>query len=122
MFKSKCSKCGCTGIHACMGTPGTPMSKIQLAELEKAIISIRKSENQPKRNEDMSLSISLTKEQIKQLAIYAGYNVQDISGSDSSTEYVIRQGTINGESGEPEYNGLLAYDKDYPEDGAIPLE
>ena len=116
LLTGKCPKCGCTGVHACMGAPGTPMTASQLIELEEAINHIIKTEEE-RRN-----TMTLTKEQIKQLAIFAGFYVQDISGSEPGTEYEVRQGTIAGENGESDYNGLIAYDREYPEDGAISLE
>lgn len=116
ILQGKCPKCGCTGIHACMGTPAKPMTAKQLTELENAILHIIKTEEERKNK------MTLTKEQIKNLAIFAGFHVQDISGSEPGTEYVIREGTIKGENGAPDYNGLIAYDKEYPEDGAIDLD
>lgn len=104
------------GIHACMGSPGKPMTSKQLAQLENAILHIIKTEEERKNK------MTLTKEQIKHLAIFAGFHVQDISGSEPGTEYEVRPGTIAGENGEPDYNGLIAYDKEYPEDGAISLD
>jgi len=116
LLTGKCPKCGCTGIHACMGAPVAPMTAHQLQKLENVIKHIAQSEKERKN------TMTLTKEQIKNLAIFAGFHVQDISGSEASTEYVVRDGTITGENGAPDYNGLIAYDREYPEDGAISLD
>lgn len=111
----KCPKCGCTGIHACMGAPAQPMTTKQLAELERAITSIIEAEKKGKE------TMILTKKQIGMLATYAGFNIQDISGSEESTEFEVRNGTIQSDESK-DYNGLIVYTKDYPEDGAAPLE
>lgn len=116
MIQSKCPRCGCTGIHACMGAPAQPMTTQQLAELERAITSIIELEKKGKE------TMVLTKKQIGMLATYAGFNIQDISGTESSTEFEVRNGTITSDVDSEEYNGLIAYTKDYPEDGAVPLE
>ena len=65
----------------------------------------------------------LTRKQIEELAIYAGYKTQDISGEHESTEITImNNGTICGEDGEPDYTGKVAFRTDYPDDGAIALD
>lgn len=112
----KCPQCGCTGIHACMGKPANPMTTKQLVELENAITSIIEAEKKGKE------TMVLTKKQIGMLATYAGFNVQDISGTEEGTEFEVLNGTINKDTESEEYKGLIVYTKDYPEDGAAPLE
>lgn len=51
--RAKCSQCGCTGIHACMGKPlkkGVDMSQYSMySTLGEAINHIRKSEEKRTR-------------------------------------------------------------------------
>ena len=63
--------------------------------------------------------MELTKEQIIKLAIYAGCEVKDVTGTDLSTEYKIEYGNICGSTDQKEYSGLLAYNKSTK--GAIAL-
>ena len=66
-------------------------------------------------------STTLTKDQIKALAVLAGFYVQDITGTSGENEFVICNGSINS-SQQNEFNGLIAYNKEKPNDGAVPLK
>ena len=58
----------------------------------------------------------LTRYQIEQLAIMAGYEVKDITGSSMEEEFVLYDGLlVDKETNEPLF-GLVASHKDYPDE------
>lgn len=69
----------------------------------------------------MSLTVKLTKKQIKELAALVGFHVQDVTFSDDSTEVVITHGSIEADESNPEFNGMLVYKVPASENGTHPL-
>lgn len=66
--------------------------------------------------------MNLTTQQICDICDLIGIDYEQPDAGMLETEIWIGEGTISGENGEPYYHGLIAYDADYPEEGAIALE
>ncbi|WP_333896627.1 hypothetical protein [Mixta calida] len=68
--------------------------------------------------------MNLTIAQIYELAQFAGLACEPPEGChvDGETELCIDEGIIQGDDGQPVYEGLRACIADYPEEGYIALE
>lgn len=74
-------------------------------------------------------AVALNVDQIRELAAFVGLNVKVPDGLETDTRWNITSGHIPGfesDTGErfPDYNGLIAYTRDLPEDqsGVLALE
>ncbi|WNA16164.1 hypothetical protein XaC1_529 [Xanthomonas phage XaC1] len=69
----------------------------------------------------MSLTLTLNKKQIKELAALVGFHVQDVTFADESTQVVITHGNIEADDNNPEFNGMLVYKVPASDNGTHPL-
>ena len=96
-----------------------------VAQVRKTGTRIAPKQPAPVLSDERTSSMHLTLSEIKDLAEFAGFNVQisDSEWCDGETEFVVEEGTLPccDDDGTIEYYRHRMYMAEYPEEGCIPL-